>query len=119
MISICHTKEEIQVQRVTERWDFSTAGVERKWGREPPLAPFAGENKVLFPHNLFPSSPSTQAICAHISLQVVSWPASPGLSQYHPHLADGVVQAGEPAGISMLLACCLGGWPLPAFANPG
>lgn len=98
-----------------------SAGVEKGLGRKPFFAHFPGESKAPFlcsPQP--PSSPSTYVICAYTSPQVVSGPAPPSLSQCRSHVADGVVQEEEPAGVHMLWAYCLWGGhcqPLPAEAD--
>lgn len=79
-----------------------SAGVEKDLRRKPFFAHFPGESKVPFLCSPLPSFPSRYIICAHASPQVVSWPAPPSLSQCHSHVADGVVQEEEPAGIHML-----------------
>lgn len=86
---------------------YLKAGLEKGLGRKTFFGHFPGESKVPFLCSPLPSSPSTYVICAHTSPQVVSWPAPPSLSQCHSHVADGVVQEEEPAGVHMLWACCL------------
>lgn len=92
--------KKLRLRQVIRGWDCSAAGVERRLGKEPFLAPFLGKQGAL--------PPQRPSLCSqHTSNRCMQEASGCKLASSSWSLADGVVQGEGPAGVCMLWACCL------------